>query len=87
MASGEALASSPAAWEALFRKAGEACVKASELKQAKVAGRPVDFQGSVLVIVDGRWPQPHMKDAPARFACLYGKKTGKAETRELPSQD
>jgi hypothetical protein len=86
MASGTALASSPDAWDALFRKAGEACRKASDLKEAKVAGNPIDFQDSVLVIVDGRWPQPHMKNAKARFACLYGKRTGKAEAQEMPAR-
>ena len=44
----------------------------------------VDFTDKVLVIVDGIWPQPHMKNAPARFACLYDKRARTAETAELP---
>jgi hypothetical protein len=38
----------------------------------------------VLVIVDGTWPQPHMKNAHARFACLYDKRMRTAEAAELP---
>ena len=76
-------ASSPEAWSELFKRASIACVKASELKKAK-AGTPVDFRDKVLVIVDGTWPQPHMKNAEARFACLYDKRSRTAETAELP---
>ena len=80
---GTASASSPDAWTELFKRASAACVKASELKKAK-AGTPVDFSDKVLVVVDGIWPQAHMKNAPARFACLYDKRTHKAEVNELP---
>lgn len=76
-----ALASSSDKWAELMQRASTACVKASELKKAK-AGIPVDFSDKVLVIVDGIWPQPHMKNAPARFACLFDKRTQKAEAVE-----
>lgn len=76
-----ALGSSSDKWAELMQRASAACVKASELKKAK-AGIPVDFSDKVLVMVDGIWPQPHMKNAPARFACLYDKRTQKAETAE-----
>ena len=78
-----AQASSPEAWSELFTKASAACAKASELKKPKT-GTPVDVPDKVLVIVDGIWPQPHMKNAPARFACLYDKRTRTAEAAELP---
>jgi len=78
-----ARASSPDAWAELFKRASAACAKASELKKAKT-GKPVDFSDKVLVIVDGNWPQPHMKNAPARFACLYDKRALTAEAAELP---
>lgn len=81
LCAGSARAASPEAWAELFRKASAACVKASELKEAR-AGKPVDFSGKVLVMVDGRWPQPHMKNQPARFACLYDKRAGTAEAHE-----
>lgn len=76
-------ASSPDAWTELFKRASAACEKASKLKKAK-AGTPVDFPDKVLVIVDGIWPQPHMKNAAARFACLYDKRTRTAVTAEVP---
>jgi len=76
-------ASSPEAWAELFKRATAACVKASELKKAR-AGTPVDFSDKVLVVVDGHYPQPHMKNAAARFACLYDKRTRTTEVAELP---
>ena len=78
-----AQASSPDAWTELYKRASAACAKASDLKKAKT-GKPVDFNDKVLVIVDGIWPQPHMKNAPARFACLYDKRARTAEAAELP---
>lgn len=78
-----ALASSPKAWAELFARASKACIKASELIDA-TAGEPLDFQDKVLVMVDGRWPQSHMKNASARFACLYDKRSRRAEAREVP---
>lgn len=76
-----ALGSSSDKWAELMQRASAACIKASELKKAK-ASMPVDFSDKVLVMVDGIWPQPHMKNAPARFACLYDKRTQKAEAAE-----
>lgn len=81
--SAPALASSAQAWAELFARASKACIRASELSGAK-AGQPADFQDKVLIMVDGRWPQPHMNNAPARFACLYDKRSRRAEARELP---
>jgi len=77
-----AQAASPDAWAALFKAASASCVAASGLKEAK-AGKPTDFTDKVLVTIDGRWPQPHMKNAAARFACLYDKKAKTAEATEL----
>ena len=82
-AAGSAQASSPDAWSELFKRASTACAKASELTKVRT-GTPVDFSDKVLVIVDGIWPQPHMKNAPARFACLYDKRARTAEAAELP---
>ncbi|GGF66648.1 hypothetical protein GCM10007301_27930 [Azorhizobium oxalatiphilum] len=78
-----ASASSPDAWAELFGKAKAACLKASGLKEARALGAPTDFSDRVLVLVSGRWPQPHMKNQKATFACLYGKASGQAEAQEL----
>lgn len=76
-----AVGSSSDKWAELMQRASVACAKASELKNVKTA-KPIDFSDKVLVIMDGTWPQPHMKNAAARFACLYDKRTQKAETAE-----
>jgi len=75
-------ASSPDAWAALFKKAEAACKKASGLKDSAMIGKPVDFSSAVLVRIEGIWPQPHMKAAKAKFACLYTKRTHRAEAAE-----
>lgn len=77
-----ASAASPDAWAELWKAASTACINASGLKEAK-AGKPIDFADKVLVTIDGRWPQPHMKNAAARFACLYDKKAKTAEANEV----
>jgi len=76
-----AFAASPDKWAELMQRASTACAKASQLKGAKT-GTPVDFSDKVLVMVDGVWPQPHMKNAPGRFACLYDKRAQTAEANE-----
>lgn len=76
-----ALASSSAKWAELTNRASAECAKASELKKPKTAP-PIDFSDKVLVFVDGIWPQPHMKNAPARFVCLYDKLTERAQAVE-----
>ena len=82
-AANSAHASTPEAWAELFKRASAACVKASDLRKAK-AGTPVDFSDKVLVIVDGIYPQPHMKNARGRFVCLYDKRARTPEVAELP---
>ncbi|MFG1463746.1 hypothetical protein V5F77_12680 [Xanthobacter sp. DSM 24535] len=82
LAAGPAPASSPDAWAELEAKARAACLTASALKQARVEGAPVVFAAHVLVLVKGRWPQPHMKNQAATFACLYDNRAGTAEAQE-----
>jgi hypothetical protein len=75
-------ASSSDAWAELWKQASAACVTASGLKDAKAA-KPIDFSDKVLVVIDGRWPQPHMKNAATQFACLYDKRAKTAEATEV----
>ena len=84
LGAGSAQASSADAWAELYAKAGAACVKASNLTATKLRGQPVDFQATVLMIVDGRYPQPHMKNAKGTSYCLYDKVSGKTEASEMP---
>ena len=79
----QSLASTPGKWAELMQQASAACAKASGLKKAK-AGTPVDFSDKVLVMVDGIWPQAHMKNAAAHFACLFDKRNRTAEASEAP---
>ena len=83
-AASSAHASTSEAWAELFAKAGAACQKASNLTATKLRGQPVDFQAAVLIIVDGRYPQPHMKNAKGTSYCLYDKVSGKTEASEMP---
>ena len=71
-----AQASSDDAWKELYAKAHAACVKDSQLSDAKVRGETGDFAGAVLLIVDGRHPNG-MRGASY---CLYDKVTAKTET-------
>lgn len=75
------LASSPDAWQELWKKSEAACIKASGLREGK-SNVLVDFDTSVMRIVEGRYPQPHMNNAMGTTYCLYDKKTGKTEIAE-----
>jgi len=78
---GAAMASSPDSWQELGQKSEAACLKAAKLRQAK-AQAAIPFEGAVLRIVTGRYPQPHMQNAAATLYCLYDKRSGKAEISE-----
>ena len=78
-----AQASSPTAWSAHDREVASACTQASGLKQAAVTGQPMVFDdslGMTALVVTGRYPQPHMKNQPARVLCLFDRKTRQAHT-------
>jgi hypothetical protein len=82
---GAAQASSPAAWSAHDREVAAACVKASGLKDAKPAGQPMAYDdgvGMTALLVDGRYPQPHMKNRPGRVLCLFDRKKREAVVTE-----
>ncbi|MCA0400999.1 MAG: hypothetical protein LCH38_09310 [Proteobacteria bacterium] len=76
-----ARASSPDAWQELWQKSERACLTASKFRQAK-SNVLVEFQDSIMRIVEGRHPQPHMNNAPGTKYCLYNKKSGRTELSE-----
>lgn len=82
---GNLAASTPGSWEELFAEAGRQCAAASGLLDATALAQPIDLGGEVLVLVGGMWPQPHMKQAPARMLCRYDKTTGGVTVIELPA--
>lgn len=80
-----AVASTPAAWQAAFAMAGQRCMAASGLLEAKASAQPADFNDEILMLVTGMWPQPHMKQAAAQMLCRYSKATGMVQLIELPA--
>ncbi len=82
-------ASSPEAWRAYDREVRTACLKASRLLQPRVLGdrvdvpaAPPDPNGITLIIsaflLEGRYPQAHMKGEMGRELCLFDQRTRKA---------
>lgn len=85
LAAAPAAASTPGAWQALFATAGQRCLAASGLLEAKASAQPADFNDEVLMLVTGMWPQPHMKQAGAQMLCRYNKANGQVQLIELPA--
>lgn len=77
-------ASTPEAWQALFVTAGQRCLAASGLLEAKASAQPADFNDEVLLLITGMWPQPHMKQAAAKILCRFSKASGQVQLIELP---
>ena len=80
-----AFAATPDSWAKLDAASEAACTKAANLSGAKV-GPPIRYSDKTIVdarVVEGAWPQPHMKGAKARMLCLYNRKTKRAEVQEL----
>lgn len=78
-------ASSEAAWQQNTQTRQQACLKASGLKAVKVVGKPIQYDDSVgydAVLLEGRYPQKHMKNQVGRELCLYQRASGKAVVSE-----
>ncbi|MGH8680845.1 MAG: hypothetical protein ACREVP_04970 [Burkholderiales bacterium] len=75
---GVAHGTTPDAWAAHAKEVVSACAAASNLRDAKPGGNIVDFDdraGFTAVVIDGRYPQPHMKNKRGRVLCLFDKRT------------
>jgi hypothetical protein len=84
-ASGLALASSPAAWSEHDREVAATCAKASGLKDAQAVGTPMAYSdrvGLTALLIQGRYPQPHMKNRVGRELCLFDRETREAAVTE-----
>ena len=80
-----AQASSEAAWQQHDKNLQQACVQASGLKAVKVVGKPIMYDDSVgydALLLEGRYPQKHMKNQLGRELCLYQRQSGKAVVSE-----
>ncbi|MGF6495827.1 hypothetical protein ABIE56_004028 [Luteibacter sp. 621] len=78
-------ASSPSAWKDYDQRVTQACVAASGLKDVKPVGGLVKYDDRVPVtalVLAGRYPQKHMKNAPGRELCVWDRKAGKAYVSE-----
>jgi heat shock protein HslJ len=78
-------AATPDSWAKLDAATQAACIKASGLTNA-TAGPPIRFSDKLLMdarVIEGVWPQPHMKGARASMLCLYNRKTKQVEVQEL----
>lgn len=80
--SGVAHASSPGAWADLRKRSDKACIAASGLKAARITGYVDTFETVTVSTVEGTWAPKHMKGAKGKFACVFSKRTGKAEAQE-----
>lgn len=78
-------ASSEAAWQKNSSSRQQACLKASGLKSVKIIGKPIQYDDSVgydALLLEGRYPQKHMKNQIGRELCLYQRQSGKASVSE-----
>lgn len=85
---GNAQASSEEAWAEHDQQVLQACVAASQLKDTQAVGRPAEFDDSVgysVLLLQGRYPQAHMKNRTGRELCLFDKKTRSAHVSEWDS--
>jgi hypothetical protein len=68
----------PEAWAAHEKEVVTACAAASKLRDPKPGGSAVDFDdrvGFTALIIDGYYPQPHLKNKRGRVLCIFDKRT------------
>jgi len=81
-------ASSPDAWAAYDKAVLASCTKASGLKDAKPVGTAAQFDdrvGYTALLLQGQYPQKHMKGQQGTELCLYNKKSKTAFVTEWDS--
>lgn len=85
---GPALASSTEQWAEFDKQVIASCTKASQLKQTVAVGRTAQFDdrvGYVAILLQGRYPQAHMKNKVGQELCLFEKKSKAAYVTEWDS--
>ncbi|UVM39737.1 hypothetical protein LOY28_04730 [Pseudomonas sp. B21-017] len=81
-------ASSPDAWAAFDRAVLASCTKASSLKNPQPVGNTAQFDdrvGYTALLLQGQYPQKHMKGQQGTELCLYNKKSKTAYVTEWDS--
>ena len=84
----QAQASSPDAWAAYDKTVLASCTKASGLKNVKPVGDAAQFDdrvGYTALLLQGQYPQKHMKGQQGTELCLYNKKSKIAFVTEWDS--
>ncbi|WP_285420374.1 hypothetical protein [Pseudomonas sp. efr-133-TYG-5] len=84
----QAHASSPDAWAAYDKTVLASCTQASGLKSPKPVGNAAQFDdrvGYTAVLLQGQYPQKHMKGQQGTELCLYNKKSKTAYVTEWDS--
>jgi hypothetical protein len=79
------IASTDDAWKEHRKQVIETCLKQSGFNKAKAVGDVISFSDNVgydALLIEGRYPQPHMKNKKGKMLCLFNRKTGVAETSE-----
>ncbi len=78
-------ASSEQAWKKHDKDIKSACIKVSQLKDAKPASNVMLFDDRVgysALLIQGQYPQAHMKNKTGQELCLWNKTTKKAYLSE-----
>ncbi|MDH4608689.1 hypothetical protein [Pseudomonas sp. BN102] len=81
----QASASSDQAWHEHDARLLTACKAVSGLEDVRPAGQPVLFDdrlGLTALLLEGRYPQKHMKGQRGRELCLFERKSRKAHIAE-----
>ena len=63
----------------------KACTDASQLKGTKTLGKPALFSddvGYTALLLQGRYPQKHMKNGLGRELCLFERKSGTVHVKQ-----
>lgn len=79
------MASSPDAWISHYEEVEATCLKSSGLREAKSIGDIIGFGDDIgydALVISGRYPQPHMKNAKSTVLCLFNRSTRVATISE-----
>ncbi len=71
-------ATTPQAWASFGEEVTRACLHASQLREPHPAGERIDFDDRVgvsVLVLEGRYPQPHMHGQQGRELCLFDRRT------------
>ncbi|MBK4990710.1 MULTISPECIES: hypothetical protein [Pseudomonas] len=87
--SGVAQASSNEAWNEHRQQMIKACLAASQFKNAHARGKPAEFDDRVAMsalLIEGVYPQKHMKQRTGTELCLYDRRQQQAYVSEWSPQ-